>query len=76
MTQKDELNVLVDKYITYIDIKPETKLGYRRILNEFLKYAETLSDLPVRQDIIHYREKLKKRLKASSVQKHIVVIRN
>ena len=76
MTQKNELNALVDKYILYIDIKPETKLGYRRILSEFLKYVDTLPDLPVRQDIIQYREKLKERLKASSVQKHIVVIRN
>lgn len=40
MTQKNELNALVDKYILYIDIKPETKLGYRRILSEFLKYVE------------------------------------
>lgn len=76
MTQKEKLKSKFDEYIEYIDIKEESKLGYKRILNEFEKYVDGLSDLPTRQDIVSYRELLRDRLKASSVQKHIVVIRN
>src|SRR5690554_3231097 len=76
MTQKENLKTKFDEYIEYIDIKEESKIGYKRILNEFKKYVDNLSDLPNRQDIVSYRELLRRKLKASSVQKHIVVIRN
>lgn len=76
MKEKIEFIKFFDKYIDYIDIKEESKKGYLRILNEFKKYVMTLSNLPNRGDIVTYRELLRDRLKASSVQKHIVVIRN
>ena len=64
------------EYIDYIDIKATSKEGYKRILIEYVLYIDKLSNLPTRHDVIVYREKLKDRLKASSIQKHIVVIRN
>jgi len=64
------------EYIDYIDTKATSKEGYKRILIEYVLYIDNLSNLPTRHDVIVYREKLKDRLKASSIQKHIVVIRN
>ena len=66
----------VNEYIDYIDIKNASKEGYKRILIEYAIYIDRLPNLPIRHDVIVYRERLKDRLKASSVQKHIVVIRN
>lgn len=73
---KTDLEEKVKQYIKDIDIKLDSKEGYLRILLEYVEYVDNLSNLPKRQDIITYREHLKKRLKAASVQKHIVVIKN
>ncbi len=66
----------VIQYVTFIDIKPATKESYLRILLEYVSYMDNLPDLPLRQDFINYREHIKKRVKAASVQKYIVIIRN
>lgn len=71
-----QLTEYINEYINFIDIKQESKVGYRKILMEYARYVNKLSDLPTRQDVMNYREYLKTRLKAASVQKHIVVIRN
>ena len=76
MNTQKSIKEKVYQYVNYIDIKQATKESYLRILLEYVLYIERLPDLPIRQDVIKYRERLKNRLKAASVQKHIVVIRN
>jgi site-specific recombinase XerD len=76
MDDKKQFRTLIDEYIDYIDIKSATKQGYRKMLYEFALYVDRLPNLPTRQDVMRYREQLKSRLKAASIQKHIVVIRN
>lgn len=76
MEDRPPLSELIDAYIDYIDIKPTTKQSYKKMLYEYAKYAGSLPNLPMRQDVMRYRELIKKRLKAASVQKHIVVLRN
>jgi len=76
MNKGNSLKTYISEYIEYIDLKENTKVGYERILLEFATYVDRLPNLPTRKDVINYREKIKRRLKASSVQKHIVVIRN
>lgn len=76
MDDKGQLRRLMEEYILYIDIKPASKQSYRKMLLQFAMVAERLPNTPTRQDIMGYREHLKKRLKAASVQKHLVVLRN
>ena len=72
---KYNLQNLMDEYITYKDVKQITKESYRRIFSEYIKYVNKLPKPPTREDIKTYREKLLERLEATSVQKHMVVIR-
>ncbi len=76
MKLRKTLEKKMSEYINYIDIKANSKEGYQRILLEYVAYVDNLPNLPKREDIMKYREILKKRLKAASVQKHIVVIKN
>lgn len=76
MNDPATFRLLVNRYLDYIDIKATTKQSYRKILSQFAEYVDRLPNLPTRQDIMAYRESLKLRVKAPSVQKHIVVIRN
>ena len=76
MNAQESLKERINQYINYIDIKLATKESYLRILLEYVSYIDKLPNLPTRQDVMNYRESIKKRLKAASVQKHIVVIRN
>lgn len=75
MNDKGFLREIIDHYLQKIDIKENTKRSYGKMLSQYADFADTLPNLPTRQDVISYREKLKTRLKAASVQKHIVVIR-
>jgi integrase/recombinase XerC/integrase/recombinase XerD len=76
MEEKRQIGPLIGEYIDYIDIKLASKIGYQKVLLEFAAYVDRLPNLPTRLDVMMYREKLKTRLKAASVQKHMVVIRN
>ena len=75
MNDKGFFREIIDHYLQKIDIKENTKRSYGKMLSQYADFADTLPNLPTRQDVISYREKLKTRLKAASVQKHIVVIR-
>lgn len=76
MEKSRKLNDLINEYINYIDIKPETKRGYKKILEVYSTYISKVTDSPNRSDLLNYREFLKNKVKAASVQKDIVVIRN
>jgi site-specific recombinase XerD len=76
MQKNDRLAKQIQDYIDYLDVLPQTKQGYHRILAGYCDHISRITSSPTRLDILDYKEQLKKRLKASSVQKHIVVIRN
>ena len=76
MNTQESLKERIIQYINYIDIKPATKESYQRILFEYVSFIDNLPNLPTRHDVMKYRDRIKNRLKAASVQKHIVVIRN
>jgi site-specific recombinase XerD len=65
----------MDDYITFKDVKKITKESYRRIFKEYIEYVDKLPKPPTREDIKTYREELMERLQATSVQKHMVIIR-
>jgi len=72
---KYNLRQLMDDYITFKDVKKITKESYRRIFKEYIEYVDKLPKPPTREDIKTYREELMERLQATSVQKHMVIIR-
>ena len=74
-TDNGILRTQIADYIDYLDVLPNTKLGYHRILSEYCAYVSRKTSSPTRLDILNYKEHLKTRLKAASVQKYIVVIR-
>lgn len=76
MQWNNKLPEQIQAYINYLDVLPPTKQGYHRILAEYCDHISRKTSSPTRLDILNYKEHLKKRLRASSVQKHIVVIRN
>ncbi|OHE26038.1 MAG: hypothetical protein A2Z84_04090 [Tenericutes bacterium GWA2_35_7] len=75
MDDKGFFREIIDIYIQRFDIKENTKRSYGKMLAQFAEFADGLPNLPTRQDVMAYREQLKSRLRAASVQKHIVVIR-
>jgi len=76
MEDKERLKALMTEYIEYIDIKANSKQDYEKILREYAIFVDTLPNLPNRVDVRKYRERLRSSMKASSVQKHMVVIRS
>lgn len=67
---------LIEEYIDYIDIKPNTKQDYKKILEAYETYISRITSTPNRSDILKYKEYLKTKVRAASVQKYIVVIKN
>jgi len=72
---KYNLAQLMDEYITYKDVRKITKESYRRIFSEYMEYVNKLPKPPTREDVKTYREELSENLAATTVQKHMVVIR-
>lgn len=56
MEKRRKLNDLINEYINYIDIKPETKRGYKKILEEYSTYISKVTDSPNRSDLIKLLE--------------------
>ncbi len=77
-TMEDNKTLLerIQEYIEYIDNKPNTKQSYKRILEAYETYISTRTSTPNRSDILKYKEYLKEHVRAASVQKYIVIIRN
>lgn len=77
MSKQEGFRELTKQYLDDADVSATTKHSYDRILNQFVNYANTLSDLPTRSDIMAYRDYLfKRRLKETTIKYHLVVIRN
>lgn len=66
----------IDTYINTLDRKEITKNSYKKILLQFEKYLWTNSiNLPVKKDILGYKEYLSKSVRSATIQKTIVVLR-
>lgn len=70
------LSDYIEEYIAYIDIKQSTKQSYKKILLAYEAYISNQTSTPNRSDILKYKEYLKENVRAASVQKYIVIIRN
>ena len=70
------INDEIANYLGYIDLKENTKIGYKNILNSFAKFLEKRHVLePTRNDLLAFKEFSLKHLGSASVQKYIVVLR-
>ncbi|NWH10226.1 tyrosine-type recombinase/integrase [Acholeplasma laidlawii] len=77
MSSKEGFRQLTKKYLDDADVSLTTKQSYERILQQFVEYANTLSDLPTRSDIMAYRDHLfKRKLEETTIKYHLVVVRN
>jgi integrase/recombinase XerC len=67
---------LLDKFIAFIDAKPNTIETYRRAVKQFFVWISTNNiKMPKREDIINYRTSLKARCKPSTVQNCITALK-
>jgi len=70
------INDEIADYLDYIDLKENTKIGYKNILYGFAKFLEKRQVLePTRNDLLAFKEHSLKHLGSASVQKYIVVLR-
>lgn len=74
MSSKEGFKLLTKKYLDDADVSMTTKQSYERILQQFVDYANTLSDLPTRSDVMAYRDYLfKRKLEETTIKYHLVV---
>ncbi len=67
---------LYSRYRAYIDAKPKTIETYTRAVKQFFKYTQEQGiSTPTREDIIAYRDSLKKSHKPTTVQNYITALR-
>lgn len=60
----------------YLDASPATVRAYKGNLRQFFRYlAETGEERPTRETVISYREELKERCKATTVQNYIEAVK-
>ena len=70
------INDEITNYLNYIDLKENSKIGYRNILLTFGQFLEKRNVLePTRNDLLAFKEESLKSLSSASVQKYIVVLR-
>ena len=71
-----EINELYQRYTAYIDGSPATIRAYTESVKLFLRYLKKNEiQTPTRDTIISYREELKTRCRASTVQNYIEAIK-
>lgn len=67
---------LLNDFVAYIDASPATVRAYTGHLRQFFNYlAETGTKNPTRETVIAYREELKARCKATTVQNYIEAVK-
>lgn len=67
---------LSQRFTKYIDAKPKTIETYSKAIRQFLKYiAQQGITRPTREDVLAYRDDLKKDHKPTTVQNYIMAIR-
>lgn len=68
---------LCERFIAYLDVSSKRTIEtYRRALRQFVYFLRDNNIIrPVREDVIEYREQLKERVKATTVQSYITVVK-
>ena len=67
----------VDRFLSYIDVSDNTVSTYKVGLKSFCAYLKENSiSIPTREDIINFRDTLKKNLKPTTINSYMIAIRN
>lgn len=65
------------KFLNYIDVSPKTIETYKIALNQFSNYLQkNLIVNPTRNDIVSYKEEIKKDLRPTTVNSYMIALRN
>lgn len=73
---KYQAGELASRYINYLDAQPRTVGSYQTNIRQFVKYLSSNGIThPTREDILAWREELKKKCKPATVQAYITAIR-
>lgn len=73
---QDVTLVMFDRFVAYIDATDKTVQTYKRALRQFFYWIQREQiRQPQREDVIRYREELKKDHKPATVQNYIVAVR-
>lgn len=77
LEQEFNYSDMIEKYLNYIDVSKNSEKTYHNALKQFVRYIY-LNDIktPTREDIIQYKEELKKYNKATTVNLYLVAIKN
>lgn len=76
IAQQDISEDMFNRFIQFVDAKPKTVETYTRAIRQLFKYlAENNIRRPTREDIIAYRDYLKEKNKATTVQNYITAAR-
>lgn len=77
MTQHNALSDdIFNKWLVYVDVMPQSHATYQRAIKMFIAYLKWNNiTAPTREDVITYRELLKKEHKPNTVQLYITAIK-
>lgn len=68
---------LLERYLNYIDVSENTTKTYNVGLKQFMLYLkENNIKVPAREDIINFREELKKDHKPNTINAYLIAVRN
>ena len=67
---------LFDRFIQFIDVKPQSAISYYKAIKQFFKYLDENGIInPTRADVVKYRDFLRENYKPTTVQSYIVALR-
>jgi len=67
---------LLNRFVLFLDTSPETITTYKKSLRQFFIYLQENNIInPRREDIIAYRDSMKKNLQSNTVQLYMVAVR-
>ena len=72
-----QINDLLERYLNYIDVSDNTTKTYNVGLKQFMQYLnDNEIKAPTREDIISFREYLRKDHKPNTINSYLIAIRN
>lgn len=76
LVEQPNLDTLYDRFIAYLDVSQRTAETYASSIRQLLRWlADNGITEPKRNDIIRYRDELRKTLKPTTVQNYIIALR-